>query len=90
MRHAISVIAFDKPLSIGVYLVYSHHVSGRFYAPLTYTKKKCKLFIKVWYVAVIKGDNPQNILITGLPFSHTMLESHQREIVQRTTNDAPF
>jgi len=38
LRHAVSVVTFDKPLSVGVYLVYSHHVGGGFYAPLTCTQ----------------------------------------------------
>lgn len=38
LRHAVSVITFHKPLSVGVCLVYSHHVGGGFYAPLTCTQ----------------------------------------------------
>jgi len=36
--HAVSVITFDEPLSVRVHLVYSHHVGGGFYAPLTCTQ----------------------------------------------------
>lgn len=36
VSHTVSMITFDKPLSIWIHLVNSHHVSGGLNAPLTY------------------------------------------------------